>query len=110
MISAQAVRRVVLVVCVAGIAGMIVSSIAGSNGAAMTFGLVAAVAVVCSIVATAVSTGRVDASAEGGRGGDADDLGQRVEAHVAALVASGADEAAVRALVADAVRLGRVLT
>ena len=102
--TAVAVRRVVLAVCGAGIAGMIVSSIAGSTGAAMTFGLVAAVAVLCSIVATAVTVPRGVAAPDS----DADALGRRIEDRVATLVREGADETALRQLVADAVRLGRV--
>jgi ABC-type transport system involved in multi-copper enzyme maturation permease subunit len=101
--TATNVRRVVLAVCVLGIAGMIVSSIAGSTGAAMTFGLITAVAVLCSIVATAVTSrpaGQDDAAF--------DDLGARLEAGVAALVDEGASEPRVRAVVADAVRFGRL--
>ena len=52
--TARAVRRLVAVVCVAGIAGMIASSIADNNGAAITFGVITAVAVLCSMTATAV--------------------------------------------------------
>ena len=93
--SAVAVRRAVLAVCVLGIAGMIVSSIADNTGAALTAGLVTAVAVLCAIVATAV-------------GGPADEeQAARVEAGVQELVAAGADEAAVRRLVGEAVRLGK---
>lgn len=93
--SATAVRRAVVAVCVAGIAGMIVSSIADATGAALTFGLVTAVAVLCSMVATAVA-GRPDEA-----------QAARVEAGVQELVAAGADEDAVRRLVGDAVRMGR---
>ena len=53
--SPRVVRRVVIGVCVAGIAGMIVSSIADNTGAALTAGLVTAIAVLCLIVATAVT-------------------------------------------------------
>jgi Arc/MetJ family transcription regulator len=61
--------------------------------------LVAAAAVACLIVATAVSPPtavRYD-----------DDRAAQVEELVGRLVAEGADEAAVRALVGEAVRLGR---
>jgi hypothetical protein len=44
-----------LVVCAAGIAGMIVTSILNHNGAAVTFGLITAVAVLCSMVAKAMA-------------------------------------------------------
>jgi hypothetical protein len=93
--SAAAVRRAVVAVCVLGIAGMIAGSVADNTGAALTCGLVTAVAVLCAIVATAVS-------------GPADDeQAARVEAGVHDLVAAGADEEAVRRLVGDAVRLGK---
>ena len=97
--SPRAVRRLVLVVCVLGIAGMIVSSISDRTGAATTFGLVTAVAVLCSVVATSVASGAGTA--------DPESLGERVEERVLRLVADGADEVAVRALVREAVRLGR---
>jgi hypothetical protein len=42
-------------VCAGGIAGMIVSSVLNHNGAAITFGLITAAAVLCSMVATAVA-------------------------------------------------------
>ena len=93
-----AVRAVVIAVCVAGIAGMIAGSIADNNAVAMTFGLLAAVAALCLIVASAVtSPGPVDP----------DLAGADVEARVARLVEQGADEAAVRGLVRAAVDLGR---
>lgn len=53
----KAVRRIVAVICVVGVAGMIASSAAESSGAALTFGLITAVAVLCSMVATAVTSG-----------------------------------------------------
>jgi hypothetical protein len=104
--SPRAVRRIVLAVCVAGIAGMIVSSINDNNGAALTAGLLTAVAVLCLIVATAVTAhdpARVGAAA----GDDPEELGARVERGVQDLVGAGADEQRVRALVGDALRLGR---
>jgi shikimate kinase len=101
-LSARTVRRVVVAVCVCGIAGMIVSSIADNTGAAMTFGLVVAAAVACLMVATAVSAPsripETDAS-------EAD--AARVEEIVGRLVEQGADEETVRDLVRHAIRLGR---
>ncbi len=105
--SPGAVRRIVLAVCVAGIAGMIVSSINDNNGAALTAGLLTAVAVLCLIVATAV-TAHDPAAVGGVVGDDPEELGARVERGVQDLVEAGADEQGVRALVGDAVRLGRV--
>lgn len=99
MLSARAVRRIVLAVCVVGIAGMIAGSVADDNDVALAFGLLTAAAVACLMVATAVG---------GGTGGTLDDAqARRVEGLVEDLVAGGADEARLRALVAEAVRLGR---
>jgi hypothetical protein len=98
-VSPRLVRGVAIAVCVGAIAGMIGGSVADNNGVAITFGLVAAVAALIIIVVTAVSgAGRrtVDPVA-----------GELLEAKVQALVAAGADEAAVRDLVRAAVRLGR---
>ncbi len=86
-----------LAVCAAGIAGMILASVADAEGTALTFGLITAAAVVCLIVATAVAgpaPGPVD-----------EDRAARVERLVRDLVAAGADEAAVRELVREAARL-----
>jgi hypothetical protein len=98
-VSARAVRRVVVAVCVVGIAGMIAGSVADDNDVALTFGLLTAAAVVCLMVATAVG-----GSAEGALD---EDQARRVEDLVGDLVAGGAEEARVRELVAEAVRLGR---
>lgn len=100
MTRTRAIRIAVIVVCVGGIAGMIVTSITNHNGAAITFGLVTAVAILCQMVATTVaneSAERVGPDAEGAL----------LEARVAELVAAGADESVVRDLVRQAVRLGR---
>ena len=98
--NARVVRLAANAVCVAGIAGMIASSVAGSTGWALTFGLATATAVLCSIVATAVSPSEpVTGGGEAGTG--------RIEGLVQRLVESGADEADVRALVREALRLGR---
>jgi hypothetical protein len=96
--TARAVRRLVIGVCVVGIAGMIGGSIADNNAVALTFGLVTAAAVACLIVATAVSPPGATRFDE--------NQAARVEELVGGLVATGADEAAVRALVGEAVRLG----
>lgn len=93
------IRRLVLTVVVVGIAGMIVSSIANENKVALGFGLMTALAVLCSMVATAVSTGGVDDTAA---------QAARVETLTGDLLASGADERTVRSLVREAVRLGRI--
>lgn len=99
MLAASTVRRVVAAVCAAAIAGMIVSSVTDRTGAALTFGLIAAAAVACLMVATAVAPGERPSTAE--------DEAARVEGLVTDLVAQGAEEPVVRALVSAAVRLGR---
>ncbi len=84
--------------CGVGIVGMIVGSVADDNDVALAFGLLTAAAVACLMVATAVGTtpaGAVD-----------EEQAQRVEELVGELVADGAEESRVRALVAEALRLG----
>ena len=96
--SAVAIRRVLVAVCLGGIAGMIVTSIADSPGGALTFGLLTAAAALGMILVTAVTNG--------GSALEDDELGALVEERIALLVADGADERALRALVRDARRLG----
>ncbi|MFN2608793.1 MAG: hypothetical protein ABR511_13040 [Acidimicrobiales bacterium] len=98
--SPRVVRVVVFTVCAAGIVGMIVGSVADDNAVALTFGLVTAAAVACLIVATAVAVPAIDDAA-------LDTAGRRIEEMVAVLVAAGASEPDVRALVREAVALGR---
>jgi hypothetical protein len=76
---------------------MIAGSIADNNGVALTAGIVTAIAVLCLMVATAV-TGNATVGS-----------GEQVEDLAGDLVAAGADEATVRALVKEAVKLGRSL-
>lgn len=97
--TARAVRGVVIAVCAVGIAGMIVGSVSDDNDVALAFGLLTAAAVACLMVATAVGAptdGVLD-----------EEQARRVESLVGDLVADGADEGRVRALVAEAIRLGR---
>jgi hypothetical protein len=103
MARARVVRWVVIGVCIVGIAGIVAGSIADNNAVALTFGLVTAVAVLCLMVATAVSSPATVANTA------AFDEAQaaRVENLVGRLVADGAREDAVRQLVGEAVRLGR---
>lgn len=98
----RVVRLVVFAVFVAGIVGMIVGSIADSNGAAITFGLFTAVAALCLILVTSVTGPPRDAPPVAFDDSTAADL----EADIAALVSSGAGEEEVRDLVRKAVRLG----
>ena len=95
----RVIRRIVLAIVVIGIGGMIVSSIANENKVALGFGLVTALAVLCSMVATAVTSGGAD---------DGDAQAARVETLSGDLMAAGADERTVRSLVREAVRLGRI--
>jgi hypothetical protein len=94
-----ALRVVLRLVAAAGIPGIIVGSIVDSIPVAMTFGAITAVAAFGLIVVTAATSGPAL--------GDVDELGAAVEARIAGLVAAGAEEAQVRALAADAVRLGQ---
>lgn len=106
--SVEAVRRVVLAICLFGIAGMIASSVAASTGAALTFGLITAVAVICAMVATAVTSGAQRRGPDQHRRSPVDEAqAARVEQLVRGLVKDGAAEDHVRQLVSEAVRLGR---
>jgi hypothetical protein len=112
VISARAVRWLAIGVCVAGIAGMIVTSALNHNGAAITFGLVTAVAILCSMVATSVAADtarRTGSNAAPEVDEPSEAMATIVEEQVKGLVATGADENAVRRLVGEAVRLGRTL-
>jgi hypothetical protein len=96
-VTPGAVRAAVLVVCGAGIAGMIIGSVADNNAVALTFGLVTAAAVACLIVVTAVTAPTAART---------DERAERVEELIQGLVSAGADEEDVRALVREAVGLG----
>jgi hypothetical protein len=112
VISVRTVRTLALLVCVAGIAGMIVTSILNHNGAAVTLGLITAVAVLCSMVAKAVAADterRLRGVPAPEAGAAPDELADLVEHQVQVVVAEGAGEASVRQLVGEAVRLGRTL-
>ncbi len=114
MPTVRIVRTATLAICAVGIVGMIVASALDHNGTAITFGILTAVAILCSMVATSVAN---DASRRLGAAGppagevDAttDALAGMVEERIGQLVEGGADEAALRQLVGEAVRLGRVL-
>lgn len=89
-------RFVLRLVAAVGIPGIIVGSIAGNDVVAMTFGAVTVTAALGLILVTAVTVWT-----------SVDSTGSSVESQIAALVDGGAPEAQVRALVADAVRLGQ---
>ena len=120
MIGAATVRLIAIVVCVAGIAGMIVTSALDHNGAAITFGIITAVAILCSMVATSVAadaargTGTGPVATAGRHPEDQSEdqteaMAAMVEDQVQRLVDAGGDEQTVRRLVGEAVRLGRML-
>lgn len=113
----RTVRRLVVLVFVAGIAGMIAGSIADNNGMAITFGLLTAAAAVGLILVTTVAgPGAFDKGARP-TGAPHAAVPERVpmdeaeaaelEARINELVAGGADESAVRDLVRRAINIGR---
>lgn len=113
-------RRLVLVVFLAGIGGMIAGSIKDSNGAALSAGVVTAIAAFGLILITSVappgSLSRPSAAADdepaagsgpGARAAPVDEaVAADVERRINALVANGADEQQVRQLVRRAMDLG----
>ncbi len=101
------IRVIVGVVFVAGIASMIVASIADNNGAALTAGLCTAVAALCLILTSALAAAGPSGDAEPGAIAFDAAGAEQLERRIASVVAAGADEAEVRDLVRDAVRLGR---
>ena len=101
--AARRCRLVVVVICVGGIVGMIVASVAGNNnGVVVTFGLVTAVSI---LVLMAFAT--ANRSQAAGEAATDDALAATVEQRIVDLVATGVSERALRDLVRDAVRLGR---
>lgn len=98
----RTVRRLLVAVCVLGIPGMIVTSIADSTGGALGFGLMVSAAVCALILITSVTAAPAAADLL------AEAAAERVEAEVAEVVARGADEEAVRRVVRASVRLGWV--
>ncbi len=101
--SPRWIRRYVLAVCGVAIAGMIVASVTDHNGVAIATGLVAAIAIVCLILVTAVAGPEAFGAPPPVDEAAAADLERRI----VALVASGADEAEVRSLVRAAGRVYR---
>ena len=102
--SAPAVRTIrisCVVIFVFGIAGMIISSIAGNNvGVVTTIGVTTAVAsLVLLIASVSSSTTRLEVFDEASA--------QILERQISELVRSGTDETALRSIVQDATKLGR---
>lgn len=96
----RSLKWVVAVFCLGSIGAMIAASIADNNGAAVTAGMVGAIAMLCLITANAVTRGS-------NQGGAQDALAAELEARVGDLVAAGTDEVALRSIVRKAVRMGR---
>jgi hypothetical protein len=99
--SLRALRTTCAAIFVVGIAGLIISSVAGNNnGVVLTIGLITAVAAIALLAASAVARREpIDAFSEA----DAEQL----EAQIQHLVDGGAPETDVRNLVRAAMRLGR---
>ncbi|MFM7820318.1 MAG: hypothetical protein ACKO97_06125 [Actinomycetota bacterium] len=95
------IRIVCSTIFVLGIAGMIITSIAGNNvGLVNTIGGATAISALVLLVATITSnTARPEVFVEADT--------ERLERQVSRLVATGADEDQVRNLVRDATNLGR---
>jgi hypothetical protein len=92
-------RLLLLGLAASGVAGMILTSIADSPDGALVCGLFTLAPTLALLCVTAVTNAGVAAGV--------DDLALDVEDGVAALVADGADERTIRAVVRAAVRLGR---
>jgi hypothetical protein len=95
------IPRVCGVVFVAGIAGLIIASVNGNNaGYVLSIGLGMVLAAISLLTHGAVTAKDRLAPFD-------EATAEQLEAQVAALVAAGAPEPQVRALVRDAMRLGR---
>jgi hypothetical protein len=100
-VATRLITRVCIAVFVCGVAGLIISSIAGNNnGVVLTIGgCIVLAAIVLMTVNTVTIDERIDAFD--------DAVAEQLEAQVARLVAQGADETDVRTLVREARRSGR---
>ena len=98
----KAFRIACAVVFVTGIATMIVTSIVSNNmGVMVTTGLLTAAAALVLLAVTATAEGKPTGSI-------VDDIAaERLERRIQGLVAAGVDEAELRGLVRDSIRLGR---
>ena len=99
--ATRLITRACIAVFVCGIAGLIISSIAGNNnGVVLTIGGgIVLAAIVLMTVNTVTVQDRIDAFDEA--------AAEKLEVQVAQLVQQGADEADVRSLVREARRSGR---
>ncbi|MCX6536352.1 MAG: hypothetical protein NT119_07350 [Actinobacteria bacterium] len=99
--AVRIIRISCAVIFVLGIAGMIISSVAGNNvGVVTTIGVTTAIAAVVLLIATVAATNtRLEVFNEA--------QAQRLERKITALVKSGTDETSLRSIVRDATKLGR---
>ena len=99
--ATRLITRVCIAVFVCGIAGLIISSVAGNNnGVVLTIGgCIVLAAIVMMTVNTVTVHDRIDVFD--------DAVAEELEAHIKRLVDHGADESDVRALVREARRGGR---
>ncbi|MEP7201245.1 MAG: hypothetical protein ABI894_01475 [Ilumatobacteraceae bacterium] len=99
--ATRLITRACIAVFVGGIAGLIISSVAGNNnGVVLTIGgFIVLAAIVLMAVNTVTVHERIDAFD--------DAAAEQLEAQVANLVEQGADETDVRTLVREARRSGR---
>lgn len=99
--SLRAIRIGCATTFVAGIAGMIISSIDGNNvGRVTTIGVFSAIGAIVLLTASSIANRqRIDAFD--------DAAAEQLERHITSLVAHGTDETILRKLVRDAARLGR---
>ena len=101
MVALRRIRVLCGVIFVSGIAGLIISSIAGNNvGVVTTIGLITSLAAIVLLTASTIAANkRIDAFD--------DAAAEQLERNVDALIASGTNEASLRAIVRDAINLGR---
>ncbi|MBI03629.1 MAG: hypothetical protein CL468_06325 [Acidimicrobiaceae bacterium] len=101
LLTPRTLRGAALLLCAAGIAGMIVTSIADEVGAAITFGFIGATgAFVLLLVGVLVPAVESAASWDEERAAAVEDAVQR-------LVAAGADEEDLRFTITAAIHLGQ---
>ena len=95
------IRFLCAIIFICGIAGMIVTSIAGNNvGWVNTIGVTTAVAALVLVIATVTSTtNRIEVFDEA----DA----ERLERRIVQLIKSGTDETELREIVRDSMQIGR---
>lgn len=98
------IRVLCALIFVAGIGGIIATSIiSNNNGGILAIGLVTSIAAVVLLTASTIATNKhIDAFDEV--------AAEQLERQVAALVASGADEDALREAIRAAIELGRSIS